>query len=161
MRHAAGTSQSACSSTMTSIAGPTAARIFRNGSSARSRSAVEMSCPRLASAYGSNGQIFMPVMPCAEQIARELVGAVQERVEILVRAFGVAVRQAPVIDRLAMLGADVAVARAVLYVRIESRHAPPSTRWSGRPAAWPQRSQSAMSIAEAARTSAPLPAVPT
>ena len=50
IRHAAGTSQSACSSAMTSIAGPTARRIFLNGSSARSRSAVVMSCPRLASA---------------------------------------------------------------------------------------------------------------
>ena len=45
IRQAAGTSQSACSSIITSIRGPTAARIRRSGSSARSRSAAEMSWP--------------------------------------------------------------------------------------------------------------------
>ena len=49
-----------------------------------------MSCPRLASAYGSNGQIFIAGDALREKVAGELVGPVEERVEILVGALGVA-----------------------------------------------------------------------
>ena len=48
----------------------------------------------------------------------------------------------------------------MLYVRIASRDAPPSSSYSGRPLACPQMSQRAMSIADAERTSAPLDELP-
>ena len=47
-----------------------------------------------------------------EQVARQLVGPVEERVEILVRRLGIAARQPPVQHRLAALVAYVAVAGA-------------------------------------------------
>ncbi len=160
IRHAAGTSQSECSSAITSIAGPTAARIFRNGSSARSRSALEMSWPRLASAYGIERPDLHPGDALEEQVAGQLVGVVEERIEVLVRPLVPA--EAPVHHGLAALVADVAVARArvVRADRVAARRRRGPGGAAG-PAAWPARSQRAMSIAEAARISAPLAAVPT
>ena len=84
MRIALGRFQSECSSTMMSIRSPTASRILRNGSSALAQIASEIYWPPVASAYGSKGQIFMPVMPCSSRLSRERPGVVQEPVEVLV-----------------------------------------------------------------------------
>jgi len=48
---------------MMSMPFPTAARILRNGSSPVFRACAEMSRPPDAMANGSNGQIFIAVMP--------------------------------------------------------------------------------------------------
>ena len=54
---------------MISILSPTARRIFSNGSSAALSSSGEMCMPSLAIAAGSNGQIFMAVMPDASRLS--------------------------------------------------------------------------------------------
>ena len=85
MRIALGRFQSECSSTISSIRSPTASRTLRNGSMPLRRSSSEIDWPPVASAYGSKGQIFMPVMPCSSRLSRERPRVGQEPVEILVR----------------------------------------------------------------------------
>ena len=63
MRTAAGTFHSEWNSHMMSMRFPTAVRILRNGSSPTCKSCAEMSRPPEAMANGSNGQIFIAVMP--------------------------------------------------------------------------------------------------
>jgi hypothetical protein len=57
---AVGGSHSEWNSTWMSMSSPTARRIFSNGRSACFSSALVMRVPLDASAYASNGQIFMP-----------------------------------------------------------------------------------------------------
>ena len=54
---------------MISILSPTARRIFSNGSSAAFNSAGLMYRPSLAMAAGSNGQIFIAVMPASSRLS--------------------------------------------------------------------------------------------
>ena len=96
----------------------------------------------------------------AEQALGQLVGAVQERVEVLVRPGPVVLRQAPVVGQLAAVLAHVAVAGAGVVGADAGRDRPPSSWWIGWPVAWPKMSHSAMSIAEAPRISAPVPEKP-
>ena len=64
---AMGRLQSEWNSTMMSILSPTAFLILRKGSSAVLSSCGLMSQPAVRSAAMSNGQIFMPVMPCSSR----------------------------------------------------------------------------------------------
>ena len=114
MRIALGRFQSECSSTISSIRSPTASRTLRNGSMPLRRSSSEIDWPPLASAYGSRGQIFMPVMPCSSRLSRERPRVGQEPVEVLVRP-GRGRLGVPVRDRQPgrlRHAADVAVAGA-------------------------------------------------
>ena len=63
MRMAAWRFQRECSSTAISMRRPTASRIWRKGSSARSICSGVMCWPSVASANWSKGQIFIAVMP--------------------------------------------------------------------------------------------------
>ena len=96
MRCAAGRRHSEWNSTMMSMRLPTAARILRNGSSAFCRSGPEMYWP--VARFGE--RIERPDLHAGdallEQRLRELVGAVQEGVEVLVRALRFSV-EAPVL----------------------------------------------------------------
>ena len=69
IRIALGRFQSECSSTISSIRSPTASRTLRNGSTPLRKSSSEIDWPPPASAYGSKGQIFMPVIPCSSRLS--------------------------------------------------------------------------------------------
>ena len=151
---AAGRFHSPCSSTWMSILSPTALRIFPNGSSAFLRSAAEMSVPPVASAGDRTARSSCRCSP-RRQALGELVGAVQEGLQVLVGPLGScpgpssscsAVRLRA---HVAVAGAGVVDADAVAALAAEQL----VERLPGRLA---QMSQSAMSTAEAPRISAPV-----
>ena len=97
---------------MMSISRPTAARIWRKGSSARSRSAARDVVAAARLGVGVERPDLHAGDPLLAQAQRQLAGPVQEGVEILVGPFGLLrhLRYSPVADLLPGAGPHIAVA---------------------------------------------------
>ena len=54
----------------------------------------------------------MPVMPCSSRLSGELVGVIEEAVEIFVGSVVAGIAGTPVVDRLLRFVADIAIAGA-------------------------------------------------